>query len=178
AAEYARYVDSVMFCFSKGLSAPIGSILAGPKDFIEEARRVRKLLGGGMRQVGVIAAAALVALREMVDRLAEDHRRAKALARGLAELPGIELNPEEVETNIIFFRLNHPRYSAQDFVEAMKDRGVLLLAAGPDLLRMVTHKDVDDEDVARANLMALERGDGGIYNIGTGEETSNAACPK
>ncbi len=150
AREFARYVDSVMFCFSKGLGAPIGSILVGPKDFIEEARRVRKLLGGGMRQVGVIAAAALVALETMIDRLADDHRRAKRLAQGLAEIPGIALDPETVETNIVFFDIVAPGWTAPAFVEAMKQHGVLCLAAGPQTIRMVTHKDVDDTDVERA----------------------------
>ncbi len=145
AREYARYVDSVMFCLSKGLGAPIGSILAGPKEFIEKARWVRKMLGGGMRQVGVIAAAGIVALG-MIDRLKDDHRRAKELARGLSKVPGIRINPEEVETNIIFLKVD----DAKSVVQKLKEYGVLALAISDEDIRMVTHKDIDDEDVNRA----------------------------
>ncbi len=146
ASEYAKYVDSVMFCLSKGLGAPIGSLLAGSKEFIEKARWVRKMLGGGMRQVGVIAAAGIVALEEMIDRLKEDHRRAKELANGLAEIPGVEINPEEVQTNIIFFKVR----DARSVVQKLAEYGVLALAVSDEDIRMVTHKDVDDEDVERA----------------------------
>jgi threonine aldolase len=148
-SEYARYVDSIMFCLSKGLGAPIGSIIAGSVEFIEEARRIRKLLGGGMRQVGVIAACGLVALKG-VDRLREDHRRARKLARLLSEIEFIEIDPDEVETNILFFKLKHPRLDAFELTERMKEEGVLAIAISSHLIRMVTHRDVDDEDVERA----------------------------
>ena len=149
--EYARCMDSVMFCLSKGLSAPIGSMLTGPADFIDYGRRIRKALGGGMRQVGVIAAAGLIALTEMPARLAEDHVRAKALARGIAGLPGVRLDPEKVETNIFIFGFEHPRYTVPAFVAELGRKGIGVLSAPSGAgIRMVTHKDVDDEDVAAA----------------------------
>lgn len=147
--EYAKLADSIMFCLSKGLSAPVGSMLAGPKDFIDQARRVRKALGGGMRQAGVLAACGIIALTQMVDRLREDHDRAKRLARAIAELPGIILNPEEIETNIIIFGLNHRRWSIPAFLEELKKRRILALPVSGGI-RFVTHKDVNDEDVDRA----------------------------
>jgi len=147
--EYAKFVDSIMFCLSKGLSAPVGSMLAGPKEFIDQARRVRKALGGGMRQAGVLAACGIISLTQMVDRLKEDHDRAKRLARAIAELPGISLNPEEIETNIIIFGLNHPRWSIPAFLEELKKRKILALPVSGGI-RFVTHKDVNDEDVDRA----------------------------
>ena len=147
--EYAAQVDSVMFCLSKGLSAPVGSMLVGPHDFIEAARRVRKALGGGMRQVGVLAAAGLVALTEMVDRLREDHQRARRLAEAIAPLPGIELDPNNIETNIIIFGFNHPQLTRDEFLVRLWEKKVLALPVGTGI-RFVTHKDVDDEDVDRA----------------------------
>jgi threonine aldolase len=149
--EYARQADSVMFCLSKGLSAPIGSMLVGPKDFIDYGRRIRKALGGGMRQVGVIAAAGLIALTEMTARLGEDHRRAKTLARGIAVFPGVKLDPASIETNIIIFGFEHPKFTVPAFLGELQKRGVLALSApGGVGIRMVTHKDVDDADVDRA----------------------------
>ena len=150
--DYARQADSVMFCLSKGLSAPIGSMLVGPRDFIDYGRRIRKALGGGMRQVGVIAAAGLIALTEMTGRLGDDHRRAKVLARGIASCPGVEIDPASVETNIIIFGFAHPRITVPAFLDELQKRGVLALAApgGGSSIRMVTHKDVDDADVDRA----------------------------
>jgi len=151
AHEYAKYADSVMFCFSKGLGAPIGSILVGPAEFIEEARRIRKLLGGGMRQVGVIAAAALVALNKMIDRLADDHKRAKRLALSLAEIPGIIIDPDTIETNILYFKVDKKKgLTAPDLVQKLKERGVLCLAPSVDTIRMVTHKDINDDDINHA----------------------------
>jgi threonine aldolase len=146
---YAECADSVMFCLSKGLSAPVGSMLTGPKEFIAYGRRVRKALGGGMRQVGVLAAAGIVALTEMADRLKDDHRRAKALARAISVLPGIKLDPEEVETNIVIFGFSHPRLAISVFLEKLKEKAVLAMAVTGDI-RFVTHKDVGDEDVDRA----------------------------
>jgi len=147
--EYAAIGDSLMFCLSKGLSAPVGSMLVGSKDFIDYARRVRKALGGGMRQVGVLAAPGIVALTEMVDRLKEDHDRAKRLALAIAELPGIKLNPEHVQTNIFLFGFNHPGLSVPEFLSKLKEKRVLALATTGDI-RFVTHKDIDDEDIERA----------------------------
>ncbi len=147
--EYAEIGDSLMFCLSKGLSAPVGSMLVGPKDFIDYARRVRKALGGGMRQVGVLAAPGIVALTEMIDRLKEDNARAKKLASAIASIPGIRLDPDKIDTNIVIFGFDHPKYSIQEFLAKLKERFVLALATTGDI-RFVTHKDVGDEDVDRA----------------------------
>lgn len=147
--EYAAQADSVMFCLSKGLAAPVGSMLVGPKDFIEFGRRVRKALGGGMRQVGVLAAAGLVALNDMTGRLAEDHRRARMLAQAIAPLPGIILDPLEVETNIIIFGFQHARLAVSDLLLELRARNVWALPVSGGV-RLVTHKDVGDADVDRA----------------------------
>ncbi len=148
--EYAAIGDSIMFCLSKGLSAPVGSVLVGPQGFIDQARRVRKALGGGMRQVGVLAAAGIVALNEMVSRLGEDHQRAKKLALGIHDLPGIDLNPEFVETDIIIFGFDHQKLTADEFITKLKEKNILALATPAKDIRFVTHKDIDDEDVERA----------------------------
>lgn len=147
--EYAALADSVMFCLSKGLSAPVGSLLVGPRDFIDYGRRVRKALGGGLRQVGVLAAPGIVALTEMVGRLKEDHARAKKLASGIAGLPGVKLNPGEIETNIVIFGFAHPRLAIPEFLGQLRQRKVLALATTGGI-RFVTHKDIDNEDVDRA----------------------------
>jgi threonine aldolase len=154
--EYAVIGDSIMFCLSKGLSAPVGSILVGPQIFIDQARRVRKALGGGMRQVGILAAAGIVALNEMVSRLGEDHKRAKRLAMEIHDLPEINLNPAHVETDIIIFGFDHPELSADEFIIKLKERDVLALATPDKDIRFVTHKDVDDEDVERAIAVIRE----------------------
>jgi len=148
--DYAAIADSVMFCLSKGLSAPIGSMLIGPREFIDMARRIRKALGGGMRQVGILAAAGIVALTEMVDRIQEDNKRAKKLALGIVGFPGIELEPEFIQTNIVIFGFNHPRLTVSEFLNKLKGRGILALQVSKNELRFVTHKDVDNEDVDRA----------------------------
>lgn len=147
--DYASLADSMMFCLSKGLSAPVGSLLVGKKEFIDYARRVRKALGGGMRQVGVLAAPGIVALTEMVGRLKEDHERAKKLAQAIARMPGVSLNPEEIQTNIVIFGFTHPKISIQEFLMELKKRGILALATTGGI-RFVTHKDVGDEDVEKA----------------------------
>ncbi len=146
AAQLASAVDSVMVSLSKGLSAPAGSVLCGSREFVEEARRWRKALGGGMRQVGVLAAAGLVALREMVDRLAEDHRRARALAAGLAELPGVEVDLARVHTNIVLARVA----DAPALVRRLQGAGVLALPLDARTVRFVTHRHIEDADVERA----------------------------
>lgn len=149
ARELVEPVDSVTFCLSKGLSAPVGSIICGSADFIEEARRARKVLGGSMRQAGVIAAAGIVALEEMTERLVEDHTRARRLAAGLAEIPGIEVGP--VHTNIVYFGLaDDVPLTAPQVEEALKEQGVLLLARDARSFRAVTHLWIGDEDVERA----------------------------
>lgn len=148
AAELTAPVDTVSFCFSKGLSAPVGSILNGRADTIAEARQVRRMVGGAMRQVGVIAAAGIVALETMVERLAQDHENARILAEGLATLPGIRLDPASVRTNIIAFDLEG--WEPPEFLAALKAAGVLAVPFGPHRIRMVTHNDVSREDVEKA----------------------------
>ncbi|HPB58778.1 MAG TPA: GntG family PLP-dependent aldolase [Candidatus Saccharicenans sp.] len=147
--EYARYCDSVMFCLSKGLSSPVGSMLVSDRAAIDYARRVRKALGGGMRQAGVLAACGLISLTKMIDRLKEDHLRARRLAEAIYDLPGITLNPVEVETNIIVFYFNHPKITIPELLNKLKEKGILALGVFGGV-RLVTHKDVDDEDVERA----------------------------
>jgi threonine aldolase len=142
AARWARPFDSVSVCFSKGLGAPVGSALAGPREFVARARRVRKLFGGGMRQVGVLAAAALYALEHHVERLAEDHRNAQVLAQAIADTPGLRLDPPEVETNLIWFQVDPELGAARDVAAALKQRGVLVHTGGPQTLRACTHLDV------------------------------------
>ena len=139
-------VDSVMFCLSKGLSAPVGSMLAGSTAFIERARRWRKLLGGGMRQAGVLAAAGLCALDEMVGRLADDHRNARRLAEGLQGLPGIGIDLARVETNMVFGDCQPP-LTAAAFIERCGEAGILLDQASLHRWRMVTHRGVTADDV-------------------------------
>lgn len=148
-ADLARPVDSVMFCLSKGLGAPVGSMLLGSHDFIAEARRWRKLLGGGMRQAGVLAAAALIALEETPARLHEDHLNARRLAEGLVELPGVMIDPERVATNIIIFDVSGTGLTADEICARLQERGVLASGFGPSI-RMVTHYDVSGEDIETA----------------------------
>jgi threonine aldolase len=147
--EYAEQVDSLMFCLSKGLCAPAGSMLVASRERIEFGRRLRKALGGGMRQVGVLAAPGIIALTEMVDRLKDDHARAKRLALGINGLPGIRIDPASVETDILIFGFEHPSITVPEMLEKMKEKGILALAVSGGI-RMVTHKDVGDEDVDRA----------------------------
>ena len=144
----AADADSVTFCFSKGLSAPIGSALCGPADFIGRARRWRKTLGGGMRQVGVIAAAAMVSLETMVPRLAEDHQNAKLLAKGLADILGISIDPERIETNIVIFEWQGGPHA--DFMAKLAEAGVLASSSGAPKVRMVTHYGINAEDIEEA----------------------------
>ena len=149
----AAEVDSVMFCLSKGLSAPVGSMLAGSRAFIEEARRGRKLLGGGMRQAGILAAAGILSLTEMVDRLAEDHTNAKTLADGLANIPGITVAPETVETNILFFGVRGADGQPCDvtpLVTAAASAGVLFSGGDDGRIRAVTHYGFTAADIDRA----------------------------
>jgi threonine aldolase len=151
AAELADGCDTVMFCLSKGLGAPVGSMLVGDAGPMTEARRIRKTFGGGMRQVGVIAAAALVALEEVLPELGEDNRRARALGGRLAEIPGIDLDPETVETNIVCFGFGEDSpFTASELAAALAEDGVLVHALGRELVRMVTHYHITDEDVERA----------------------------
>lgn len=147
--EYAAVADSLMFCLSKGLAAPVGSMLVGPGDFIDYGRRVRKALGGGMRQVGILAAAGIIAITKMAGRLKEDHIKAKRLAKSISELAAVQLDPDDVETDIVIFGFEHPEISVSDFLDRLKSKGVLALPV-PQGIRMVTNKEVDDRDVERA----------------------------
>jgi threonine aldolase len=140
--------DSLMFSLSKGLGAPVGSILCGGRDFIHAARRVRKMFGGGMRQVGILAAAGLIALRKGPARLPEDHENAARLARTLSEMPGIDLDPSTVKTNIVIFRLK--AIPALEFVGRLKDAGILAVPMSVDTVRFVTHRDVSAEQTGQA----------------------------
>ncbi len=149
-AELTRKVDSIMFCLSKGLGAPVGSMVVGSKAFIEKARIFRKMFGGGMRQAGVLAAAGLIALEKHPALLAKDHERAKRLAHGLAEIPGIRINPDEVETNILIFNLAGTGLPSAEISARLKERGILANGIDPTTMRMVTHYDVDDAGIARA----------------------------
>jgi len=148
--ELTSKFDSVMFCLSKGLGAPVGSLVVGSKDFIEEARLVRKMLGGGMRQAGVLAAAGLIALEESPKRLHIDHENAKFLAQGLAEIPGIKINPDKVVTNILFADVSGTGLSAPEVSKRLAAQAVLANPSSPQTLRMVTHCDVDRQGCTRA----------------------------
>lgn len=145
--EITKYVNTVQFCLSKGLSAPMGSILAGPKSFIERARKWRKMLGGGMRQSGIAGAAGIVALEEMVARLEEDHVHAKKLAEGLADIEGIDIDAEGVETNMIMFSIEGLEMDSDHFIEKLKERGVLANSVGRYRIRFVTHREIANEDI-------------------------------
>ena len=139
--------DSMSFCMSKGLAAPVGSIICGSNDFIDQARGIRKGLGGGMRQAGIIAAAGIVALETMVDRLQEDHTNARLLADGIADLSGIVLDPETIKTNIIYFDLDDAAMESADFLTVLAAKGIQFFDTGPRRFRMVTHYGITAEDI-------------------------------
>jgi threonine aldolase len=152
-SEIASFADSVTFCLSKGLSAPVGSLLTGSREFIDRARKTRKMLGGGMRQAGILAAAGIVALEQMVDRLAEDHENARRLAEGLAAIPGLHIDVATVETNMAFFTLQRSDGSPLDtapFLQAAREAGVLGIDMGPGRIRTVTHYGITAADIDTA----------------------------
>jgi threonine aldolase len=146
--EYASYFDSISFCFSKGLGAPVGSILCGTAEFITIAHRWRKIIGGGMRQAGILAAAALYALENNVNRLKEDHNKAKYFAKEISKLKEIEVNPENVHTNIVIF--SNSKYSKQELISKFREKGVLISAGSFENLRAVFHLDVTMEETEKA----------------------------
>jgi threonine aldolase len=150
AKDLVAEADSVSFCLSKGLAAPVGSVVCGTKDFIDEARRARKILGGGMRQAGILAAAGIVSLNEMVERLAEDHANAKKLAKGLAQMPGISIDPDRIHTNIIFFEITREGMKPEKFVQQIDAAGIRMLPVGAQKARAVTHYHITSEDIDRA----------------------------
>jgi threonine aldolase len=162
AKELAQPVDSVTFCLSKGLCAPVGSLLCGSREFIRRAHRARKMLGGGMRQAGVLAAAGLVALDKMVSRLGEDHERARKLAQGLRSIPALRLDPGTPATNMVFFDLGpEVRQSAEELESRLRGRGILIAASGTRRFRFVTHYWIDDKAVEKtvaAMAEALSQG--------------------
>jgi len=150
-ASYAAVADTVMVCFSKGLGAPVGSALAGSADMVREARGIRKTFGGGMRQVGIIAAGALHGMRHHRERLVDDHRRARAYAEAIADIPGIRLDPATIESNIVIAEIDPPHERVEAFAKAVCEQGVLITAfGGPGRFRAVTHLDVDDAGIERA----------------------------
>jgi threonine aldolase len=147
--EIAKHVNNLMFCLSKGLCCPVGSLLVGTNDFIEKARKNRKLLGGGMRQAGVIAAPGIVALEKMVDRLEEDHKNARLLAEGISKIQGIQIDLNRVQTNIVFYDVGDLSLSAEVFVSKLKENGVLALSLAEKTVRMVTHRGIESEQVKK-----------------------------
>ncbi len=150
-ADLARHVDSLQFCMSKGLCAPIGSMLAGTRAVVDRARRIRKMLGGGMRQAGIVAAAGIVAVADMRLRLAEDHDNARRLAAGLADVPELIIDPGTVETNIVMFRADPAGFTTAEFIEVLRRRGVAVgELGGTGLIRAVTYADISRDDIDRA----------------------------
>jgi len=150
ASEIARHADSVCFCISKGLSAPFGSLLCGPSAYIERARAFRRMVGGAMRQAGMLAAAGIVGLETMIERLADDHQRARALARGIHACDEQLVDPDEVETNIVMIEVGSTGRDAATWAAALADRGVKVGIWSPTSLRVVTHRHIDDADVEGA----------------------------
>jgi threonine aldolase len=150
AGQIAGFADSVSFCLSKGLGCPVGSLLCGSSEFIARARHIRKALGGGMRQAGIIAAAGLVALDTMVDRLAEDHLNARLLTEGLSQVAGIKVRRTKRATNMVVFDVAGDERSSADFATRLKERGVLVGARGSTAFRAVTHYGISQDDVNRA----------------------------
>lgn len=155
-AKWAQHFDTVSVCFSKGLGAPVGSALVGTRKHIDEAVRHRKLFGGGMRQAGVIAAAALYAVENNFQRLAEDHANAQRLAEGIRGIPGLSLKPSEVDTNLVIFTIDARLQPANDFAARLKERGLIAGAFGRNNIRLVTHLDVDADDVEQALVILRE----------------------
>jgi len=139
--------DSVMFCLSKGLSAPVGSIVCGDKDFIHKTRKWRKMVGGGMRQSGHLAAAGIIALNDLTERLEEDHSNAQKLAQGLARLKGIVLKPELIKTNIIFFRLEYSNIKPESFLKSLESEGIKILMIQEGIFRIVLHREISETQV-------------------------------
>lgn len=145
--EYAKYFDSVSVCFSKGLGAPIGSMLLGSTDFIKRAHRFRKMVGGGMRQVGIIAAGALYAVKNNISRLAEDHRKARMLGDAISACPHFQLNIDTVQTNIIIWKVDSPKYTAAQIIAKFNEKDILALEIGAGKIRAVCHMDVSFEEI-------------------------------
>ena len=150
AKELVKDVDDVSFCLSKALSCPVGSVICGSKEFIDQARKWRKMVGGGMRQAGILAAAGLVALDTMIERLAEDHANARRLAQGLANIDGLEVDPESIQSNIVIFQVDPSVATAQELITALDREGVKMGSPGKGSIRMVTHRHITGGDVDEA----------------------------
>ncbi len=148
--EFAKYVDSLMFCLSKGLSCPIGSIVVGSHEFIEKAKKIRKVLGGGMRQAGIIAASGIIALEKMIDRLKEDHANARLLAEKIAKTEGISIDPTNIQTNILHFNVSCVGMTSGQFVSKLKEKHLLALTRDEKTVRMVTHRGIEREHIEEA----------------------------
>ena len=154
--QLTRHVDNLMFCLSKGLSCPIGSIVVGTEEHIQKARRARKILGGGMRQAGIIAAPGIIALEKMIDRLEDDHRNARLLAEGLAKMEGIKVDMKTVQTNMVMFDVEGLGVEAEVFRNKLREHGVLTGNISKTRIRMVTHRGIEKEDIEKA-LAAIEQ---------------------
>ena len=152
--ELTRGCNSLNVCLSKGLAAPVGSLICGSREFIARARRMRKMLGGGMRQAGIIAAAGIVALKEMTDRLADDHANARRLAEGIARIPGLKTDSARVKTNILYIDLVDRLFSDEEFMNHLEEKGVRLSHTGPARFRMLTHYGIGEAEIDAA-LIAL-----------------------
>lgn len=148
--KWARYFDSVSVCLSKGLGAPIGSVIAGTEDFIKKARRNRKMYGGGMRQVGIVAAAGIYAIENNFNRIAEDHRNARLLAERLSQIEGIQIETESVQTNIVVINIEKSKKDVSQVIEQLKSKGVLVVSFGKNKMRAVAHLDVSRNDILEA----------------------------
>jgi threonine aldolase len=147
ARELTRYVDTLMFCLSKGLSAPVGSLVVGSRSLVDRARRYRKMLGGGMRQAGIIAAPGIIAIEKMIDRLKDDHENAKLLARGLSKIDGISLDLDHIQTNIVRYDVSGLGIAAIEWAARLRDLGVKAGAQDAGRVRMVTHRGIEKEDI-------------------------------
>jgi threonine aldolase len=153
--EFTQHLDNLMFCLSKGLSCPVGSVVVGTREFIEKARKIRKVLGGGMRQAGIIAAPGIIALEKMIDRLEEDHRNAKRLAEEIARINGIAVDMERVQTNMVLVDIRGLKVTDELFLSKLKENGVLALTNAKNKVRMVTHRGIEKEHIERA-ITAME----------------------
>jgi threonine aldolase len=148
--EFTKHIDNLMFCLSKGLCCPVGSLLVGNQEFIERARKLRKILGGGMRQAGIIAAPGIVALESMIERLKEDHLNARYLAEGISKIDGIHVNLSRVQTNMVYFSIEELALTADQFISKLKENDILALALSENKIRMVTHKGIEKEHVEKS----------------------------
>ena len=154
--EFAKHVDNLMFCLSKGLSCPVGSLIVGDQEFIEKAKKVRKLLGGGMRQAGIIAAPGIVALQKMVSRLRTDHENAKLLAEKLSRIDGVQIDTKKIQTNIVIFDIATRTVKSDGFINELERDGILALTQGENRVRIVTHWGIEKEHIERT-ASAIER---------------------